>query len=372
MRISPISDVQIWESKSGMMNINISGLTILDYIDLYKWYSPVKLERYSLDFVSKYELEKGKVDYSQYKDIRELCEKDWDLFVDYNITDSLRVFQLDRKLNYIGQVQALSLLTKSPMKYYDVMTQLIEGLLLTHYRRNGLCAPKFIGGQQEPFEAAYVKEPQQGKYEWVVDLDIASSYPTAIITLNMSPETYYGRVLDMTEDTVIQYVRQRSFPDFNLLKDGKKITFSGKRLEAFNTAIEKKLISIAPCGSVFSTKTPGVLAQIEKDVFNKRRDIKNNMIKMKKSLSELRDDNKKRADERINQFDSLQNALKILLNAVFGVTSVPYSRYFNVNISEAITSCGRQTIKAGERYVNDFLNNPDKDVKLKSFLEKYK
>lgn len=372
MRLSPIKDVQVWEAKNGKMNVNISGVSILDYIDLYKWYAPTKLERYSLDYVSNYELEKGKVDYSQYKDLKELCEKDWNLFVDYNITDALRVHQLEKKLGYISMVQSLSLLTKCPMRYYDTMTQLIEGLLLVYFRRHRLCAPKFYGGTQETFEAAYVKEPQTGKHNWVIDLDIASSYPTAIITLNMSPETYYGRILDITEDTVVQYVRQKKFPAFNLLKDGKKVTFDGQKLTVFNSALEKRAITIAPCGSVFSTKNKGVLAQVEEEVFHKRIDIKGKMIKMKKSLPQLRDDVLKKTEEKVSQFNGLQHALKIILNAMFGVTSVPYSRYFNVNISEAITSCGRQTIKAGERYVNDLLNNPDKNDELRAFIEKYK
>jgi len=33
-----------------------------------------------------------------------------------------------------------------------------------------------------------------------------------------------------------------------------------------------------------------------------------------------------------------------------------------VNLSEAITSCGRFTIKEGERFVNKLLNNPNDDI----------
>jgi hypothetical protein len=51
-----------------------------------------------------------------------------------------------------------------------------------------------------------------------------------------------------------------------------------------------------------------------------------------------------------------------MLNAAFGITSVPFSRYFNTSISEAITSCGRQTVKAGEIFVNNLFNNPNDDL----------
>ena len=54
--------------------------------------------------------------------------------------------------------------------------------------------------------------------------------------------------------------------------------------------------------------------------------------------------------------------LKIILNSMYGILAVPFSRYFNTNIAEAIVSCGRQTIKASEKYVNVLLNKPNKAI----------
>jgi DNA polymerase elongation subunit (family B) len=367
--MSPINNVRTWQSKkSNDMNIDIAGVTILDYMDLYKWYSPHKLERYSLDFVSNFELEKGKIDYSEYKDLNELYNKNWEKYVKYNITDAKRVHQLEEKCGYIKLVQSLSLLTKCPMKYYPVMTQLIEGALLTHFRRNNMCAPYFGGGYQETFEAAYVKEPHKGLYNWVVDLDIASSYPTAIITLNMSLETYFGRILNLPEEQVMAYTKRKQFQDFEMLKESGKVKFTGIRLQKFNEAVERGLLAIAPCGSVFTTSTPGVLAEVERNIFSKRDNIKKQMIEMKKSISKLVTGSRKKEklEERTQQFFDLQWALKILLNAMFGVTAVPYSRYFNTNIAEAITACGRESIRAGERFVNYLLR--EEWIKNETFL----
>ena len=66
--------------------------------------------------------------------------------------------------------------------------------------------------------------------------------------------------------------------------------------------------------------------------------------------------------ERSNNKHALQWAIKIIINSFFGVTGVPYSRYFNVNISEAITSGGRHTIQMGEVFVDDLLNRPDEGL----------
>ena len=41
----------------------------------------------------------------------------------------------------------------------------------------------------------YVQSPQQGRHEWVFDLDITSMYPSVIRSLNISPETKIGTVV---------------------------------------------------------------------------------------------------------------------------------------------------------------------------------
>lgn len=361
--LSPIKIVRTWESKRfNELNIDIAGVCILDYMDLYKWYSPNKLESYSLDFVSKFELEKGKLDYSEYEDLKELYEKDWEKYVEYNIIDCQRVYELDEKLGYINLIQALSLLTKCPMKFYNAMTHLIEGAMLTYYRRNNLCAPFFAGGTQDHFPAAHVKEPQKGMKEWVIDIDITSSYPSHIITLNMSNETYVGRILGIKDEDMMYYSRNKNFPDFDMVKETGLVKFRDKKVENFNKAIKRGLISISPCGSVFSTGKHGVLADVERKIFFKRKEVKKKMKDMK---------NLDPNSERVKQLFSLQWSIKILLNAMFGILAVPYSRYFNTNIAEAITSCGRHTIKQGQEFVNEFLNNTNKHKELFDFIKKF-
>lgn len=356
-KLSPIFNVRAWEEKNGSgLNIDIAGVHVLDYMDIYKWYTPTKLERYSLEFVSNFELEKGKLDYSEYKDLNELYDKDWNKYVEYNVTDCRRVDQLEDKLGYIRQIQALSLLTKCPMKFYQAMTQLIEGAFLTHYRRTNQCAPVFRGGSQETFAAAYVKEPQAGMHNWIIDIDITGSYPSHMITLNMSSETYFGRIQEFTDDKIVSFVRTKDFPMFHLTKeDGREIVFSDDMLDKFNMALKKGYFTIAPCGSVFTTKKTGELAKVERAIFIKRAEIKSKMKAVKAEAKEEKDPAKAaRLNERGTELYSLQWALKILLNAVFGIMAVPYSRYFNTNIAEAITSCGRHTIRQGEKFINEY------------------
>lgn len=375
-KISPISISRVWQSKKdNSLNIDFAGRSHLDYMKVYKWYAPEKLPSYSLQYVSMFEIEKGKLDYSQYNDLKTLYNENWNLYTEYNYIDNKRIIQLEKKLKYIKElIQSTSLLTKTPMKYYSTQTSLIEGAMLTYLRRKNLCAPHFYGGTEMEYKGAKVKNPIPGLYNWVFSIDITSSYPTAIITLNMSLETFYGKIvkinddfdirkyigtdeeekkLELFENSIMKYTSQRKFPKFNMITDKGESVVSDKKLNSFNKALEKGLLCIAPQGSIFIANKEGCFSNMVKHFFLKRQEIKNQM-------NNLKDQNGNK--DRIDQLNALQKSLKVMINAAYGATAVPYSRYFNPYISEAITSCGRQAFLAGEKYTNEILNNPSEEL----------
>lgn len=179
-------------------------------------------------------------------------------------------------------------------------------------------------------------------------MDIASSYPSAIVTMNMSIETYYGKIINFTEEDIVDCVSKREFPEFTLhhLYTGEKFKFEGEKLKIFNQAIGRGLFSIAPNGAVFKTNKEGVIAHEERSLFMTRR-------KVKRKINELEDKNE------FQKFKDMSQAIKIFLNSVYGVTSVVYSRYFNIHMAEAITAAARHTIIEGGKYVNEMLNSDD-------------
>jgi DNA polymerase elongation subunit (family B) len=382
-KLSPIGIVRVWEDEeSGAVNVDIAGVSVMDYFALYKWYSPEHPENYKLDTISRFELDLGKLDYSEFNDLRTLFHQNWNLYVDYNAVDCRLIEQMEDKLGYIRLAQNLALLCRCKMENYTASTHLVEGLMLTHFRRNGLCAPRMVGGDQEWFPAAYVKPPQRGQHDWVVDLDIASSYPTAIITLNMSPETYYGRLIAYQNDfggwidtmagrgdmdieqivameaPVADMVKVRRFKPFKLLKETGISIVDGAKLDKFNLALERGLICVAPCGSMFMQNRQGAFAQVEYETYLKRKAVRALEKEMKQKAQRARIPEKKAEYTRkADNYYALQWALKIVLNSAYGVTGVPYSRYFNINVAEAVASCGRRAIINGEKYVNRFFHS---------------
>ena len=339
--LSPVRQVKMWE-RNGQLNVDIAGVEIIDYYPVYKKFSPKRPENYKLGTISKLELDAGKVAFEEHS-LRELEKKDWNKFVEYNAMDTVLPLKLEEKLKYIELIQSLCLMSKCPLKYYEAVTSLIEGLFLTYYRRNNLCAPFHAGGSHEHFEAAFVKDPIVGMHEWIIAMDITSSYPTAMVTLNMGNETFYGCIHDMPEEQVIECNRNREYPDFRLYRQGKFLNISGEALKIFNAGLKKGMFAIAPNGAIFMTNKKGAIAEVERMVFAKR--------KAAKKAMEATEDKVDRAKLHARQW-----ALKILINSIYGALSVPYYRGFNLHIAAAITAVGRHTIKMGNVHVNEYLN----------------
>lgn len=71
------------------------------------------------------------------------------------------------------------------------------------------------------------------------------------------------------------------------------------------------------------------------------------------------EEEKKNVKDIADRLNAIQGAMKVVLNGAYGITAVPYSRYFNIDMSEAIAQCGNFTIKKGEEFVNHWFNNDE-------------
>ena len=385
-RLSPVGKVRMWDSViEGVYNVDIAGVSVIDYLGLYKWFTTKNLESFSLDYVAEEELGRKKIVHDEYDTFWDFYTQDWEGFVDYCIEDSNLVRDIDKQTGYMDLAQTLSLYCCCPMKNYNASVPLIEGLMLKYYRKNDLCAPYMAGGTQVWFPAAYVKPPHIGAHKDVADLDIASSYPTHIIILNMSTETYWGRIIGFRREDVqsyklskgiheplhegrpiydinVKYTKARQFPPFHVLKPNGFAVIENDKLANFNKLLKLNMLAIAPNGAVFLNKPEGVIAHVEKMTYFER--VKQKRLKGEYKQKSIDDpDNKDHWMELSQNRHTLQFAIKILINSMFGVMGVPYCRYFNPHIAEAITSAGRHTIKQGEIFVNQYFADPDDDLK---------
>ena len=63
----------------------LSGVNIIDYLELYRKNTFHNQESYKLDYIAQFELGKGKIDYSEFGSLHTLYRKDYGKFLEYNV-----------------------------------------------------------------------------------------------------------------------------------------------------------------------------------------------------------------------------------------------------------------------------------------------
>lgn len=197
-RLSPFNDLSVREAKANLYNttetvVDIRGVAILDYLELYRKFTFTQRESYRLDHIAHVELNRRKISYTEHQTLDALYQQDYQTFVDYNIQDVELVDALDEKLKFIELVCALAYSAKANyvdtfriVRWWDIATY--------HYLRaqGKQIPPKPSAKKDEQFVGAYVKDPQVGDHKWVCSFDINSLYPHIIRQWNLSPETLTG------------------------------------------------------------------------------------------------------------------------------------------------------------------------------------
>ena len=102
----------------------------------------------------------------------------------------------------------------------------LEGAILVYLKKIGVVAPNkpknvYKRSDDDKFAGAYVQSPQQGRHDWVYDLDITSMYPSVIRSLNISPETKVGKVDGWDAEEFLKKDLVKTYTLKN--RDGKKI-----------------------------------------------------------------------------------------------------------------------------------------------------
>jgi DNA polymerase elongation subunit (family B) len=170
-----------------------AGISILDYLNLYKKFKFEQQESYKLESIAEVEnLPIKKLDYKaqDYTSLDDLYKRNFELFIDYNIQDTTVVDLLEEKLKFIDQVIAFAYDAK--VNYSDVMTTVLPWDVIIHnyLMDRAIVIPQFKKGDfSQSLVGGHVKEVKPGMYDWVVSFDLTSLYPSIIMQYNISNET---------------------------------------------------------------------------------------------------------------------------------------------------------------------------------------
>lgn len=316
----------------------IAGVTVIDYLDLYKKYSGTTLESYRLEVVAQHEIGTGKVNYDEYGGLMGLYEKNYDLFLQYNMTDVKIIEEMDQKLNYL--VLAFTVAYLGKIRYSDIYSQVrfwdnhIYNVLL----EQNIQLPPNKRREDVPIVGAYVKDPVPALYSWIVTVDLTSLYPSIIMSFNLSPETHSGRARHTIHD-IDQYINM----DLNL-----------------DWAKEENVCVIAN-RATFRKDSHGIFPQVAEKMFASRKAFKKHAIAAANEIEQLKEANAspeiisaKRGEEAT--YDAKQMAFKIALNSLYGASANQFFRFNNTDIAEGITMTGQLVIRFISNRLNAHLN----------------
>ena len=312
---------------------NISGISIIDYMDAFKkfGYKYGPQESYKLDHIAHVVLGEKKLDYSEYGGLTELYEQNPQLYLDYNLKDTQLIQRMEDESGLLSLV--LTVAYGGGVNYNDafgtvgiwettIYRRLMKDGVVPHLKSGpGERAGELVGG--------YVKDPKVGMHPWVVSFDLNSLYPHLMLQYNLSPETY---VKDHRENVSQEMVLEGRYQN--------------------NTEY-----AVTANGACFRKDKLGIIPEIIDEYYNNRKKIKQDMLKVEQEIENEKDPHRKKAlQTQQTQLHNNQMAIKIAMNSLYGATANIYFLYYINDMAEAITTSGQLSIRYAQKSVNDYLN----------------
>tara|TARA_E500000081_G_scaffold1508_1_gene1651 strand:- start:615 stop:2969 length:2355 start_codon:yes stop_codon:yes gene_type:complete len=305
---------------------DVSGINILDYLDLYRKFTYTNQESYRLDHIAFVELGQRKVDHSEYDNFKDFYTSDWQKFIEYNIQDVELIDRLEDKMKLLELAITMSYDAKANFEDVYSQVRMWDTIIYNYLSDKNIVVPPRKGSKKdEKYAGAYVKEPIPGKYDWVVSFDLNSLYPHLIMQYNISPETLWE-------------TRHPSSSVERILNQ--EIDFSGE-------------FAVCANGAQYRKDVHGFLPKIMQKIYDERTIYKKLMLKAK-SAYEKNPSEKLKKD--ISKYNNIQMARKIQLNSAYGAIGNQYFRYYNLANAEAITLSGQVSIRWIENKMNQYLN----------------
>jgi DNA polymerase elongation subunit (family B) len=367
-RLSPwgiINPTSVIIREKEVKSYQIHGITVLDYLNLYRKLTFTNHESYSLNYISGLELGEKKIDYSEHGSLLELYKNDFQKFIEYNIKDCILVDRLEDKLKFIELTMAMAYDAK--VSYSDTLTtvRMWDNIIHNYLMDKNTVIPMITKQSKErQIAGGYVKDPQVGVHKWVVSLDLNSLYPHLILQYNISPETLRDQITQLGSS------------------DGLEKILNGE-VDNYIDVLKENNLAVTATGYTFTRDFQGFLPALMQKIYDDRVVYKNRMIEAKKRYEV---DKTLENEKAISQNHNYQLTKKITLNSAYGALSNEHFRWFDNRLAESITLSGQLSTKWIERKMNNYLNKllKTKDIdyviacdtdsmyiKLDSLVEKY-
>jgi DNA polymerase elongation subunit (family B) len=333
-----MSDVRDYVNNYGqkVMVFNLYGLNVVDYMQLYRQRTFVNQESYSLDHISHIELDKQKIDYSEYGNLHTLYKNNYPLYLEYNVKDVTLVEDLEDKLGLLELT--LTMAYNAKCNYNDTfgMVKYWETIIYNFLKEQNIQTPpqKLERTKHHSIVGAYVKEPIVGKHDWVMSFDLNSLYPHIIMQYNISPEKMIkGDLMSLNIDKLLN--REHDLSE-----------------------LKEQNCTVTPNGVKFTRDLQGFLPELMEKFYEERKEWKKRMIEYQIENEKCSDPKRKQElSKLIKRAYNNQQVRKIALNSAYGALANQYFAFFDPNLAEGITMSGQMIIKTAENTINKFMND---------------
>lgn len=167
----------------------IRGRIVIDYLKAYKKQHYGELDSYSLQSVAEHELGVGKIETDVLPGTLWKAGRYTEL-LDYNKRDVEIMVELDEKLRIFEFLDRVADIASCDMHDTLYNSRIVDSYILKYTASKGIILPsrKFTNKRRN-YTGAKVLDPVKGIHKNVGIFDLASLYPSIIITWNLSPET---------------------------------------------------------------------------------------------------------------------------------------------------------------------------------------
>lgn len=345
----------------------VDMMDVIDQFDIAVM--PIK-ENLSLDYIaSESPVGMNKIQYSG--DLNRLYENDYLKYVFYNAIDSVLVQLIDMCFKTMNSIYSQSLLIENKIQSAMSKIAITESMFFNYFYDNNIkiVPPQKFTGDRGKLVGAYVRQPTPGKHNFVCCDDFASLYPSAIITCNLSIENYLGCLEDgdFTEEQIERYKQDPNyFVSVNncVYKNDKdyafkKIQFGLKKLRGKTKYLSKQLNATVMLD----------IEHILKHTTPKNTVYKDNIVEALKELGyDIHCTNDLTQLPDIREFQrilgreitfmvSTEQAIKLIMNSMYGGSSHVAFAWFNIRLANDITGEGRNIIHIMEDHIPKFFQD---------------
>jgi len=251
------------------LHVDIYGRVSVDYLEIFKKYEFKERPSYKLEVIADEFLpELPKLSYTG--TLANLYHNDFNHFVRYNIRDTEILKGFEDKLGYMALANDMCHSSCGQFNHIHGTVKLVDYAIINycHYELDFIVPDRWDTADGS-IQGAYVLLPQKGMHDLVGSIDIASLYPSAIMAVNISPETYIGQFINNINDWEAIYARNEI--ELTLQLDSGECIV--KTTSEWIQYLWDKKWAVSGYGTVYDQKEPGVIPTILSNWYVERKEF---------------------------------------------------------------------------------------------------